>query len=419
MFAPPSAELDQLTDRDITIQDFLAYWIDIQKRLRLELPEVTVVETEADEIVLPDRPVSRAHTTHGFGLVFYSPTRGTRVLDGVVTPEECLQAAHAYFDRHSSKSTADEPSATANASGTSHPARPLAPSDAPPSETPSPIVGPGEDVRLTGTVTSIDASQSRFLIAGDDGRPTQAHSSARGHYIGFAGVIEGRTEIISGDTGLARMRVRDRVEIHGRNLSDGNVVANEVVLLGRPVPPPLHARKGGDSGCTNFRDSGVLPFAKKYYLSIELFGIDRERVIEAISKRRRFSHNIQILSVDARRGSARARSDMVPGAAKADIGRDYPITFVTESTPDATKLSMELDLLWGQFCTNGSAEQMMCDTLQAVASDVAPFAGAVSSNAAGPDERVAKSTPQSGRSEKQDGSRYHGFRQWTNGDRPH
>ena len=53
MFAPPPAEIDRLTDRDISIQDFLAYWIDIQRRLRGELSGVAVLETDADEIVLP------------------------------------------------------------------------------------------------------------------------------------------------------------------------------------------------------------------------------------------------------------------------------------------------------------------------------------------------------------------------------
>src|SRR5262249_1843247 len=38
LFAPRGAELDQLTDRDIAIQDFLAYWIVIEQRLRREFP---------------------------------------------------------------------------------------------------------------------------------------------------------------------------------------------------------------------------------------------------------------------------------------------------------------------------------------------------------------------------------------------
>src|SRR4051812_29229813 len=76
MFAPRPPEIDQLTDRDISIQDFLAYWIDIQRRLRGELSGVAVLETDADEIVLPDRTVVRSRTPHGYGFLFFAPGRG-------------------------------------------------------------------------------------------------------------------------------------------------------------------------------------------------------------------------------------------------------------------------------------------------------------------------------------------------------
>jgi hypothetical protein len=103
MFAPPPAEIDQLTDRDISIQDFLAYWVDIQKRLRDQLPRVAVLETDANQIVLPDRTVTRAKTLHGYGFVFFTPERGTRVIDGLMTPDDCLEAARGYFDQEPAK----------------------------------------------------------------------------------------------------------------------------------------------------------------------------------------------------------------------------------------------------------------------------------------------------------------------------
>jgi hypothetical protein len=110
MFAPPPAEIDQLTDRDISIQDFLAYWIDIQRRLRGELSGVAVLETDANEIVLPDRTVVRSRTPHGYGFVFFAPGRGSRLIDGVLTPDECEKAARAYFEA----ATPSSPSSTAD-----------------------------------------------------------------------------------------------------------------------------------------------------------------------------------------------------------------------------------------------------------------------------------------------------------------
>jgi hypothetical protein len=97
MFVPSPSEIDQLTDRDISIQDFLAYWIDIQPRLREQLRSVTVFETDANEIVFPDGMVVRSHTPHGFGFIFFAPGKEIRIMDGVMEPDKCLDAASVYF----------------------------------------------------------------------------------------------------------------------------------------------------------------------------------------------------------------------------------------------------------------------------------------------------------------------------------
>ena len=91
-----------------------------------------------------------------------------------------------------------------------------------------------------GTVTDIQ-SGNRFVIAPDDDKystilvDTDALAT---RWNGFGGTINGSPEIFVGSAGFPNLRTADRVEVRGVGRGVGNVRADTVTLLGRPVEAP-------------------------------------------------------------------------------------------------------------------------------------------------------------------------------------
>ncbi len=93
---------------------------------------------------------------------------------------------------------------------------------------------------VVGTVTDIQ-SANRFVVAPDDDKystilvDTDALST---RWNGFGGTINGSPEIFVGSAGFPNLRTADRVEVRGVGRGVGNVRANTITLLGRPVEAP-------------------------------------------------------------------------------------------------------------------------------------------------------------------------------------
>ena len=93
---------------------------------------------------------------------------------------------------------------------------------------------------VVGTVTDIQ-SANRFVVAPDDDKystilvDTDALST---RWNGFGGTINGSPEIFVGSAGFPNLRTADRVEVRGVGRGVGNVRANSITLLGRPVEAP-------------------------------------------------------------------------------------------------------------------------------------------------------------------------------------
>jgi hypothetical protein len=91
-----------------------------------------------------------------------------------------------------------------------------------------------------GTVTDIQ-SGNRFVVAPDDDKystilvDTDALTT---RWNGFGGTINGSPEIFIGSAGFPNLRTADRVEVRGVGRGVGNVRADTVTLLGRPVEAP-------------------------------------------------------------------------------------------------------------------------------------------------------------------------------------
>jgi hypothetical protein len=93
---------------------------------------------------------------------------------------------------------------------------------------------------VVGTVTDIQ-SANRFVVAPDDDKystilvDTDALST---RWNGFGGTINGSPEIFVGSAGFPNLRTADRVDVRGVGRGVGNVRADTITLLGRPVEAP-------------------------------------------------------------------------------------------------------------------------------------------------------------------------------------
>jgi hypothetical protein len=98
-----------------------------------------------------------------------------------------------------------------------------------------------QDRPLTGTVIDVDEGRGRLQIQLDDAsysRVTIETDSVSTTYHGFGTMIAGNAEIFTGSSGLANVRLGDRIQVRGPVRSEGVYRANQVTLLGRDVAAP-------------------------------------------------------------------------------------------------------------------------------------------------------------------------------------
>ena len=94
---------------------------------------------------------------------------------------------------------------------------------------------------LVGTVIDIDEGRNRLMIEVDDAaqsRMTVETDAVATTYHGFGTVIAGNPEIFTGSSGLANIRLNDRIEVRGPRRSENLYRADRVTLLGREVAAP-------------------------------------------------------------------------------------------------------------------------------------------------------------------------------------
>lgn len=92
---------------------------------------------------------------------------------------------------------------------------------------------------IVGTVVDTDEAQREITVSTDDDRYQQITvrtDSVATQYNGFGTVINGSPEIFKGSKGFANLRSGDRIEVRGTGRGTGIVMADQVTLLGRPVP---------------------------------------------------------------------------------------------------------------------------------------------------------------------------------------
>jgi hypothetical protein len=94
---------------------------------------------------------------------------------------------------------------------------------------------------IVGTVTNVDEARKQLTLTADDdqsARVTVLTDSVSTQYLGFGGVINGAPEVFTGSSGLANVRVGDRLEVRGIGRGNFTVAAETVSLLGRRVETP-------------------------------------------------------------------------------------------------------------------------------------------------------------------------------------
>ncbi|HEX7709230.1 MAG TPA: hypothetical protein VF701_22440 [Thermoanaerobaculia bacterium] len=98
-----------------------------------------------------------------------------------------------------------------------------------------------QDRPLVGTVIDVDEGRRRLQIEVDTqygSRVTIESDSVSTTWHGFGTVINDRPEIFTGSSGLANVRLGDRIQVVGSGQSEGTVRARQVTLLGRSVDAP-------------------------------------------------------------------------------------------------------------------------------------------------------------------------------------
>src|ERR1051325_9218337 len=94
---------------------------------------------------------------------------------------------------------------------------------------------------IIGTVVDVESGSGRFTISPDDDKTSNIvvdTDSVATQYNGFGGTINGAPEIFVGSTGFSNLRTGDRVDVRGSGRANGNILADRITLLGRPVEAP-------------------------------------------------------------------------------------------------------------------------------------------------------------------------------------
>lgn len=98
-----------------------------------------------------------------------------------------------------------------------------------------------QDRPLVGTVLDVDEGAGRLQIEADDNRSARVPieiDSVSTTWHGFGTVIADKPEIFTGSSGLANVRLGDRIEVRGTTRGDDVIRALSVTLLGRQVAAP-------------------------------------------------------------------------------------------------------------------------------------------------------------------------------------
>lgn len=98
-----------------------------------------------------------------------------------------------------------------------------------------------QDRAVAGTVFDIDLGPGRLQIELDDASKSRVvieTDSVSTTYYGFGTMIVDKPEIFVGSTGLANIRLGDRIQVRGPARSEGVYRADRITLLGREVPAP-------------------------------------------------------------------------------------------------------------------------------------------------------------------------------------
>lgn len=96
-----------------------------------------------------------------------------------------------------------------------------------------------QDRPMVGTVYDIDLGPGRLQIEMDDAartRVTIETDSVSTTYHGFGTMIGGKPEIFVGSTGLANIRLGDRIQVRGPVLRNGVYRGDQITLVGREIP---------------------------------------------------------------------------------------------------------------------------------------------------------------------------------------
>jgi hypothetical protein len=98
-----------------------------------------------------------------------------------------------------------------------------------------------QDRPVVGTVIDVDEGRRRLQIEVDaqyGSRVTIESDAVSTTWYGFGTVINDRPEIFTGSSGLANVRLGDRIQVLGSSASEGTIRARQVTLLGRSVDAP-------------------------------------------------------------------------------------------------------------------------------------------------------------------------------------
>jgi hypothetical protein len=148
---------------------------------------------------------------------------------------------------------------------------------------------------MIGTVYDIDLGPGRLQIEMDDAartRVTIETDSVSSTYHGFGTMIAGKPEIFVGSTGLANIRLGDRIQVRGPELRSGVYRGDQITLVGRDVPASQvgvgTTRDPAQSGTvpTDRRPTGATTAANSVEGTIRQINVEEGRLVIQTNDRR-------------------------------------------------------------------------------------------------------------------------------------
>lgn len=151
-----------------------------------------------------------------------------------------------------------------------------------------------QDRPLTGTVIDVDEGRGRLQIELDDAsysRVTIETDSVSTTYHGFGTMIAGNAEIFTGSSGLANVRLGDRIQVRGPLRSQNVYRADQVTLVGREVAAPQvgvgQTRDPASATArTDDRATGTAPTANRIEGTIRQINLQEGRIVLQTADRR-------------------------------------------------------------------------------------------------------------------------------------